>query len=76
MGTNGTSRKQAGLQPSLQPPIFNRVIEPEKNLEPHFAHWQVTAFGLHATLTGAGESNTAKVGIGGDDGHDERKDGE
>ena len=35
----------------------------------------ITASQLHATSTVADESNVAKVGIGGDDGHDEHKDG-
>src|SRR5580704_15406752 len=34
-----------------------------------------TAYQLHATSTGADESNQAKVEIGGDDGHDERENG-
>ena len=37
---------------------------------------EITASQLHATSTDADESNAVKVGIGGDDGHDEHKDGE
>lgn len=35
---------------------------------------EITAYQLHATITDADESNEAKVGVGGDDGHEKRKD--
>ena len=76
MGTKGTTRRLVGLPLSPQLPIILRVMESQRNLQSYVAKWQVTALGLHATLTGADESNTAKVGIGGDDGHDKRNDGD
>lgn len=76
MGTKGTIRQPFVLQHRLQLPISPRVTESKENLESYIANRQATALGLHATSTGADESNTAKVGIGGDDGHDERENGE
>ena len=75
LSTKGTSIQRDCIQHPAQLPISTGVNRTRAIWGLYIGIQEITAPQLHATSTVADESNEAKVGIGGDDGHDERKDG-